>query len=307
MAEMSAPEIPYIIVPAKAYNSERASDLVSAVVDFCNIAIRRCMYVREELPQNALRSFHADYYHAQVDNGGHEQYIKNSRWISATIDDCQECLQAMSAGPFLDCHTELLFFAHEHLDRFAVARQEAFSCDPVLRALDKRFYAADRNTPLYAIQNSWLKSLGEMKPIADEAYDDAINALAKDNPAWSARAKEREDARKEAVAVDPLDQAFTFLCANAKPEPITYFHWLHARKGLNTGDGRFACAFVLRTSAGFCTAFLHEVKSILVLSGKSPVPVSDSQVVTKMPTKLVDEWVLEKTGKTIPPSTFQNS
>src|SRR3954452_22579319 len=71
-----------VVVPRKALEAaqdpEKADYLTGAVVDYVNQIQRVGVFTRGELPAAAMQAYHADYYLAQVNNGGHSQFIGNT-------------------------------------------------------------------------------------------------------------------------------------------------------------------------------------------------------------------------------------
>jgi hypothetical protein len=84
-----------IIVPENAYRSESPAELVQAVVNFVNFALRQAYFNRDEIAQNAMRAYHVDFYLAQVNNGGHAQFAANSNMLDVILKDVGEGLDAM--------------------------------------------------------------------------------------------------------------------------------------------------------------------------------------------------------------------
>jgi hypothetical protein len=67
-----------ILVPAEALTDESGANLVQAVVNFTNWAMSDAYLFPSEFPVEALCAYYADYYLAEVDNGGHAQWACNS-------------------------------------------------------------------------------------------------------------------------------------------------------------------------------------------------------------------------------------
>ncbi|WP_461331769.1 DMP19 family protein [Bradyrhizobium diazoefficiens] len=69
---------------------EKADYLTEAVVYYVNEIQRVGVYKGRELPAVAMQAYHADYYLAQVNNGGHSQFIGNTGGCDAA-DDIWRC------------------------------------------------------------------------------------------------------------------------------------------------------------------------------------------------------------------------
>jgi hypothetical protein len=252
--------VPNIIVPKSAFESNDPHDLVQAVVNFVNGTIREGIFTRDEIPPNAMNSYHADYYYAQVLNGGHGQYSGNSSWLHFTINDCQRGLELMQAGAFLACHTELVIFAKEYPERHSAAcKGSGFgSIDPIISNLDDRFFAAEREVRMVTIHAAWLKTLPEIRVVDDTAYKAELNALYARNAKAAQRKAEQEKAAQQDFLKDPLHQAFTYLCLRAKPDPIVYLKWTSGHPNQDIGNNQTANVFTMITSAGNAIAYINK-------------------------------------------------
>src|SRR5262245_35523815 len=96
-----------VIVPraAAGHTDDAANDpaaaerLIQAVVTYVNDVQHAGVYARHELPAKAMQAYHADYYLAQVLNGGHSQFIHNCGEIwPAVAADALAALETMGAG-----------------------------------------------------------------------------------------------------------------------------------------------------------------------------------------------------------------
>src|SRR4030095_16146712 len=82
--------------------------LVSAVVNFVNAMMSQGLYSRYEIPAKALQAYHADYYLAQVNNGGHHQFIHNSGGaLKFAVPDIRGGLSGMAAEAHLAIFEEM--------------------------------------------------------------------------------------------------------------------------------------------------------------------------------------------------------
>lgn len=93
-----------VVVPRNALEAAREPDkaeyLTCAVVDYVNEIQRIGIYMGDELPAAAMQAYHADYYLAQVINGGHRQFIGNTgaEMLPTTSGDALAGLKAMGAS-----------------------------------------------------------------------------------------------------------------------------------------------------------------------------------------------------------------
>jgi len=289
-APQSRDDIRKIIVPEKAYVSDSPYDLVQSVVNFVNFALRKAYYNRDELAQNALRSYHVDYYMTQVNNGGHSQYAANSNMLDFTLRDCQEGLEAMRHEA-ATLHRRFLTFAKAEPARMAkVLKGGGFGdIDPAMQKLDKEFYELCRRKPLIEANRSWLKSLPELKVVADADYIAVTDAYAAANTQAAARKAERERQAKEDDARDPLKQAMGYLCIMVK-EPRRFIAWHQGQPGQDLGDGIKIVRFIVETDRGMCYAYFHPKWSLLFDVAAKDDPIA------QVPTDMVVAHVQRATG-----------
>jgi hypothetical protein len=102
-----------VVIPRKCFDAATESDgfhhLPEAVVDYVNDVQRVGVYAQHELPARAMQVFHADYYVAEVNNGGHSQLIGNVGALLPTIvADVLGGLLAMGAHAQRQILTEMV-------------------------------------------------------------------------------------------------------------------------------------------------------------------------------------------------------
>jgi uncharacterized protein DUF4375 len=137
--------------------------LVIAVVDFVNDAMHAGVYARHELPAVAMQAYHADYYLAEVNHGGHSQFIRNAGdMLALTSADALAGLKAMGAHAQYDLLTEMTAWVKANPQE--AAAQNGFSVRAkLLDKLDKRFFAAERKAPMSEISASWIAGWPELR------------------------------------------------------------------------------------------------------------------------------------------------
>jgi hypothetical protein len=280
-------------VPEKAYRSDSPYDLVQSVVNFVNFALRNAYFNRDEIAQNAMRAYHVDYYLAQVNNGGHSQYAANGNMLEAILKDCQQGLEAVRHDAASLHHRFLVFSQAEPTRMAKVLQGGGFGkIDPFVESLDKEFYALDKEQPLINANRDWLKSLPELKVVADDDYIAVTDALAASNTQAETRKAEREQAAREAEARDPLKQAMTYLCMMVK-EPRRFIAWHQGHPGQDLGDGVKVIRFVVETDKGMCSAIFHPEVSVLFDDFLKGEPIA------RVPTDMVSAHVERQTGQNL--------
>ena len=154
-----------ILVPEAAAATD--IDLVPAVVDFVNWAIGPAHLVLGEIAPEAFWSYHADYYLAQVNNGGHAQFAHNSQMGAQTLDNCRRGLIAMGATEYV-----AIFDGFMRIMTAGPGRAKAIQDGQRLRR-DRFGHQASRQTLLRtmtALNAAWLRTLPVFRLPAERPF-----------------------------------------------------------------------------------------------------------------------------------------
>jgi hypothetical protein len=241
-----------VIVPRQwadaAREPEGAYHLTAAVVDYVNDVQQAGVFVRREMPPKALQAYNADYYLAEVNNGGHSQFIHNSGELLPTIvGDALAGLEAMGARAQHQILTEMAAWVEANVaEAFA---QDGFGTRAKpLEELDSRFYAAEGEAPIAPLAARWISSWPELRIVEDDQYAAEIERIAASNPALGQRLvwKNVENIRYQIT--DPLQIAISAVCGAVEPEP-------EVKIGVGAGfyediEGTQCMAFNLHTDKG---------------------------------------------------------
>ncbi|MGJ4931374.1 DMP19 family protein [Bradyrhizobium sp. HKCCYLS2038] len=238
-----------LIAPEILVDADRAAndaDLVEDVVDFVNWALESAYLVPGEIAPEAFWSYYADYYRAEVNNGGHSQFAFNSDMNETALDNCRRGLEAMGASDYLVIFNEFLAIMQGEPERAEAIRDRIRfqTIDPDIRALDDRFFKLRNMTALNA---AWLRTLPSLRPLPIEPENDleaARDRLVAANKMLDARIAYLEGTQDRFKATDPVQVAARATCAQ---EGIT-FERLNA--GIPESDG---IRWDLSTSSGHRT------------------------------------------------------
>jgi hypothetical protein len=231
-----------------ASKPEGAYHLPAAVVDYVNNVQRVGVYARHELPPKALQAYHADYYLAQVNNGGHSQFIGNSGALLRDIAaDALAGLEAMDAKAQHRILTEMMAWAEANPEE--AGAQIGFDVRAkLLDELDSRFYAAERETPMTPLAANWIAGWPELRIVEDGQYSAIIDQIAALNPFLGPRRiwKNVESIRYQLT--DKLRIGIAAACGAVEPEP-------EAKTGVGGGsyeeiEGQQCLAFWVVTQKG---------------------------------------------------------
>jgi hypothetical protein len=196
-----------IFVPASAVAAGAADwALTGAVVEWLNAARDRGCYDATEIAEAAPQAYNADYYYAQVCNGGHKQFRHNSRMDRTTLIHAQAGLKAAGLTELHACLAEL--------------SERPDMDDDGLKALDDRFFAAYKD--YHGRMNAWLRPVVEIVP--DEAHAARMAAFLKRDRRREQRFRDREVLRLQAMSENEqragygglaFEMGVTFLRINA--------------------------------------------------------------------------------------------
>jgi hypothetical protein len=162
---VARPLLESVIVPRSAV--ERAANpgkeyvLVGAVVDFVNAMMSQGLYARYEIPAKAVQVYQSDYYLAQVNNGGHHQFIHNcGGTLKYAVPDIRAGLSGMHGEMHLAIFEEMAALLARFPDgRALLTSPENKSLNP----LDPRFYALEKTTPMSRLSAAWISSWPELR------------------------------------------------------------------------------------------------------------------------------------------------
>ncbi len=252
-----------ILLPRSACENGNPGAIVSANIRFLNALMDQGTFRHEELPINAMRSYHIDYYMTQVNNGGHGQFVTNSRWGEQTIRNISAGLRAMGAGPYTDIFDDLRRLIEGDPDRASriAAGGGLGELDPVIKTLDDRFFTLNRANPLSAINARWLRSLPELRVVPDHDFPKRVDALVESNLLRQQRLAERNSSSLDLALLDPFTVAGRLLCVKAQCLPILTIG--AGDPALNTPNGRQALGWHITTGKGRRVLFLFEDIALL--------------------------------------------
>ena len=251
-----------ILIPQTAYESGDPCDLVQHAVEFVNLLSEEGAYLRHEIPINALRSYHADYYLAQVSNGGHGQFVGNCGWDAAIFEDISNALHAMGAHPYDAIFNDLRRLIESDPKRAeAIANGASFGkTDPAIAELDKRYFAQNARKVITPANARWLRSLPELKVLPEAEYSQAVQALCAANPHRTLRLQERQLVAVTASLSDPVRVASQLLCAKAQCLPAFICAGDPAARA---PDGRQGTGWYIQSSTGRQIMFVFDDAAML--------------------------------------------
>lgn len=206
-----------IIVDAAELDSDEG--LVYGVIDYVNRIQQEARLMPGEYPEEASWAYCADYYLAQVNNGGHGQYAHNSGMMPRGLRDCRRGLEAMGATENLEIFDAFLEIMSADDDRASDIREGSGfgDIDPEISELDDRFF--ELGYKMLELNGKWLRTLPMLAPMPRTEMDAAFRALREQNPL----AQAREDAAKQAQdKFESEDETYSAAHACCTQEGITF-------------------------------------------------------------------------------------
>ena len=224
-ATMDEGRLTTVIVPRKwvdaAATPDGAYHMSAAIVDYVNDVQQAGVFARHEMPAKAMQAYHADYYLAQVNNGGHSQFIGNSGELLRTITaDALAGLEAMGAEAQHQILTEMAAWAAANpadagaQDGFGIRARAA------RRAWTPGSTTAEQTRQWPNSPRAGSPAWPELRIVEDDQYAAAIEELAALQPRLANCASSGGISQNIRYQVtDPLQIAIAAACGAVEPEP----------------------------------------------------------------------------------------
>ncbi|WP_136441841.1 DMP19 family protein [Pacificoceanicola onchidii] len=209
------PRLDRIIVPQSAMDAlpEDHGPLVQALVRYTNHMTGEGRYKRTELPPAAIQGFHCDYYLAQVLNGGHAQFVGNTRnLLEETLRDVVAGLKAMGAKDYLILALAAQKWTRENPEEASAQTGFEGGIADALQRLDRPFFQLDRKTPLQGFIAAWIAQHPHLEVVPDADLPAALQALAEANPERARRNAIIECASMAGQFANPLQVGTAMGC-----------------------------------------------------------------------------------------------
>jgi hypothetical protein len=210
---------PEILVAEGASASDDGYTVVQEVVDFTNWATEQAALTLGEIPPEAVCAYHVDYYLAQVDNGGHDQWASNGGLTPLVVRATDLGLEAMKAEPYRQIFREYLEHVSDpHVRARAMENGGFGEIHAVADDLDRRFYALGSEN-LVRISGAWLRCLPILRELDPETLQRRRAEIAAANPLRETRLDAGRRGRREMEDRSPLYRSVKAACAAAN---LTY-------------------------------------------------------------------------------------
>jgi hypothetical protein len=193
-----------------------------------------------------MAAYHADFYLAQVNNGGHSQFIHNSGAnLRVIMSDVRAGLTGMKAAAHLSIFERMAAWVAENTDE--ASKQTGFQggrAQPI-DEVDTLFYQAEKTAPMIQLSARWIASWPELKAVEDADYAEAIRLSAMMNPLREERMIARSVASLRMQMTDWFHVGAGLACANMSPREFKLAIGGGAAMDV---EGEQQLAFYVRTS-----------------------------------------------------------
>jgi hypothetical protein len=259
------PIVEDLILPREAAESSDPYTVVDCTIRYVNYLFDQGHYLPIEIIAEAYWSYTVDYYLAQVNNGGHGQYVGNSRIanpsMAGVVEATQRGLAAMGATDYRTIYialTKLLSSDKKRAEQ--IAQGGGFGkIDPGIEDLDRRFFAIKGTDRLIRQNRDFLLGLKHLRLVPRTAWPGEMERLARLNPKGPERAIAAKRAREEHEATDQHIVLAKELCRLAGR---TFAGWTAIDPSCKL-DGQEMAGWFMRTDKGIAVAFFPGGEALL--------------------------------------------
>lgn len=188
-----------IVVSTASYSSDDPQRIVVSNAAFVDALFAEHL-LAEEISQDALRSYFAQYYLAQMENGGFAQFVYNCNWDANVVATVRDGLRTMGArmhqAVFLEGVTTVRQLGADVLDDFL--SRDYWGDNPVrdrLHVVTDQFAKACEVEDLAARNAGWLRAHPKLHVLTRDEMDAEVRhraAAVPDMPERLAAARELE-------------------------------------------------------------------------------------------------------------------
>jgi Domain of unknown function (DUF4375) len=247
-------------MPKSSFDGE-SYDLPQAIVEFTNHIRTVSQDANHELPAEVLGIYCADYYLAQVNNGGHSQFVGNSgQSLAANIEYALPGLKAIGAEEQYRTLADLKDWITANPEE-ATAQNGFSSRATDLETLDTRFFEAEKQASITDLAARWIARWPKLEAVDSERYEERLKALATQNPNFDIRCVWRATAQNSFNLTDELQITVAVACGAVEPEPDIKIR-INAGS-FTTFQGQSVVEWGVTTNKGLRYAIVHDNGGVL--------------------------------------------
>jgi hypothetical protein len=151
---------PEILVTLADRQAADPNTLPDGLIQFCDWCIEEAWLVRDEVQPDVWPIYHATYYIAQVNNGGHGQFAANSAMKSAVLGDIEDGLERLDLDQLLTIFRRFrIALERDAALKAATMEGAGFGDTPeFIREIDAAFFASPDPDRFPEQASCWLKN-----------------------------------------------------------------------------------------------------------------------------------------------------
>lgn len=225
-------EIRTIPVRQSTYSSANPSDLIDALIDICKYLQTYGTYRLEEFPLVLRYNLFLSQYFIQVNNGGHEQFVRNCGWLPELQESVDAGLAAIGADGCQRVFREVAQYINASPERvLAVAARGGFNhptygpVDKWISDKDSEYFKLKDSTDLLHTLHAWLKQQPCIQPVEDLQWKFEMEELIAGNPLRESRleqaGEQKRDFVEDLIENAPMKKSYhEYACEIAKSRGI---------------------------------------------------------------------------------------
>ena len=191
-ANTEVPPLRDVLLTKESFDDPDPVAAVSTNITITNHFLQMYRYRVEELPPEAIESYSVDFYLAQVNNGGHEQFAHNAAGQPNTWKFARSGLEAMGASEHLKAFDRFktIIDRGDSRARDLISRGGFGAVDAEVEEIDAAFHAANTAAQLAELNGNWLKSRPNLRVLPATELEEYINRFSEE-PGVAARMAQR--------------------------------------------------------------------------------------------------------------------
>jgi len=190
-----------ILLRRRLYASNEAPDRVQAMVEYID-ALREVLYEFEEMPAEVVQQYHLHHLGRALREPNGDLFPAELARRATHLAQLETALQALAS----EAHLALFAQLRAALE----ARAPSDTTPDLLASFSKRFRTLEEDEPLDRLQHHFLAHLSSVEVLPDDAYWEAIDALAMQVPDRESRTRARDHTaaeRRQPAATQSLPHA----------------------------------------------------------------------------------------------------
>ncbi|MGB0713592.1 MAG: DMP19 family protein [Gammaproteobacteria bacterium] len=209
---------PTLFLPERAREAEDPDAVVQPLIGQCNHLRDHLSLGLDNLPRAAWIAYYTDFYHWQVNNGGHSQFYANCTPEKVEPGFVREAMAEMDMPEGLPAIFDEFMAWVEREPELAAAQTGFDDIPDTLNALDKRFYAINTDYKLSRVVADWVRKRPEVRYVPDETYYENFVGHYLRHPDLGPRLRKALLERLQRQQEDPTESMLRYALASLNPQ-----------------------------------------------------------------------------------------